>query len=309
MKSVIGASALTLLVVGVVIFAFFSSPFERSHDNVNEVLVIEGGELMAREFTVNPNYDQAASFTVSNGTIITCDPLNDTFYHYWRENEHSPSWYAASEREYKHNAERGILQEYIITWHVYVFLFDNQDSYEKQVHIQVTLYYFEQNTTNLTVASALTLSGLVLGIGLTAKAHKDKASTNKTRLPIAAGILIIIAACIALFCGSLLLPYGLMEVAFPSSMPRDIFALPIGVCNILAFGFGLTGGIRCMKRKRFTFAKLSSEFLITTVVMSVFLSSVSYSGMFIGVVVFESPVLILGILSTFFLSISEDEFS
>jgi hypothetical protein len=182
MKSVVAASAVILVVVGVVIFAFFSSPFETSYDTVNEVIVIEGGELKDIQFRVYSKYDHVASFTVYNGTIITCDPLNSTFYIYWRENEYSPSWYEASEGEYNYAGDYGP-PDLMGTMNLYAFLFDNQDSYEKQVHVKVTSYRIEQNTTNIIIASALILSGLFLGIGLTAKAYKDEASTSKTGLP------------------------------------------------------------------------------------------------------------------------------
>ena len=188
MKSVICASAvLTLLVVGVVIFAFFSSPLEKSTNIVDEVIIIKGDELKFRKFSVYSKYDHVASFTLSNGTIITCDPLNFTFYNYWWENEYSPSWYEASEGEYNYAGDYSP-PNLMVPMNRYAFLFDNQDSYDKEVHVKVTSYRIEQNATNLIIASVLTLSGLFLGIGLAAKVHKDEASTSKTGLPTAAGM-------------------------------------------------------------------------------------------------------------------------
>lgn len=179
MKTAVGASVvLALLVAGVVMLAFFSSPFEKSYNTVDEVIVIEGGELKVREFRVYSKYDHVASFTVLDGTIITCDPLNDTFYHYWWENEYSPSWYEASEGEYNYPGDHSPPNLDVPT-NRYAFLFDNQDSYEKEAHIKVTRYRIEENTTNLIIASALIMSGLVLGMGLTAIALKNKGSMRK----------------------------------------------------------------------------------------------------------------------------------
>jgi hypothetical protein len=167
---IIALAIFTLLVVGIVIFAFFSSS-EKSYvqeDTVN----IKPDESKTLNFQIYNIYDFAATFSVSNGTIMTCDPLNYVDYASWKEDPSSLSWYEASQHEYNYNKE-SYPEDSPWIYDIY-FLFRNQDSYEKNVHVQVTAYRTEPNTTNITIASTLIVSGLVIGIGLIAISFKKK---------------------------------------------------------------------------------------------------------------------------------------
>lgn len=166
-RHVIGASAsIILLVVGIVIFAFFSSPSEKSSLLYNGFVSVEPGELKTYDISITTKYDNVATFAVSNGSIRTCDPLNGTLWYHWDRNEYSPSWYDASEREYEFPRDESYPQDFPGTYYIFYFLFHNTELYEKEVHVQVTVYQPVENTGILIIGAGSFVSGLVMGIWL-----------------------------------------------------------------------------------------------------------------------------------------------
>lgn len=171
-QTIAAFTSLTLLVVGIVIFAFFSSPLEMSYTQ-GDAVNVKQGEIKTLNFQIYNIYNFAATFSVSDGTIMTCDPLNYVDHVSWKENESSIVWYEASEREYNYSKE-SYPKDSPWIYDIY-FLFSNQDVYEKEVQVQVKAYRIEQNTTNITVAAMLTMAGIVTGIGVTISFKKKHA--------------------------------------------------------------------------------------------------------------------------------------
>ena len=134
-----------------------------------------------------------------------------------------------------------------------------------------------------------------------------KQSTKTTRLPTVAGILTIIAACIALIFGSLFL---IVAIDYATYLPELTYLLSQSLLYILTLVFGLTGGICCIKRKHFKLAKLGSTFPIATATISFPLALLmDWQQALEAVVTAGVPLLILGVLATFFLYDSRREFS
>lgn len=118
---------------------------------------------------------------------------------------------------------------------------------------------------------------------------------KRTGFPTASGVLTIIGSCIAILYGIL----GLIDASlnYYNSGPYAI----VGIFGILAFAFGLTGGILTLRRKVFVLAIIGiSLVLISGIIISVAIP--------IGFI-FGIPVMILSILGLIFTSISKREFT
>lgn len=172
--AIAGSASITLLVIGIVIFAAFSSPIEKSTRIHNDFISVEPGEVKTYDITITTKYNHVATFTVSNGTIKNCDPLNGTLWYYWDRNEYSPSWYDSSGREYEFPRDESYPQDLPGTYYHFYFLFNNTESYEKEVHAQVTVYEIAENTGILIIGAGSVVSGLVMGIWLITMAVKKR---------------------------------------------------------------------------------------------------------------------------------------
>jgi hypothetical protein len=122
---------------------------------------------------------------------------------------------------------------------------------------------------------------------------------KRSGFPIAAGILTLIASCIAVIIGFIAL--------FSDSTAFVV----TGVFCFLAFAFGLTGGILTLKRRIFPLAIIGVIFVLVSglVIISAFATAgydydLSGSGVLIGI-----PIIILSILGIIFTAISKGEFA
>jgi hypothetical protein len=78
----------------------------------------------------------------------------------------------------------------------------------------------------------------------------------------------------------------------------DVYYFITGMLGIIAFAFGLTGGIFSLKRKRIAFSIFGMSLLITSGIM-----------MTIPLWVFGLPIAVLSILGVIFAAISKGEFA
>jgi hypothetical protein len=118
---------------------------------------------------------------------------------------------------------------------------------------------------------------------------------NRTSYPIAAGILTIIASCLALFTGiRVLRAVGLLWVF-------------MGIFGILVFAFGLTAGIFSINRRRFGLSKFGMS-LLAAMGFFVLIVPALFGELFFPLL-FGMPIIIPSILSIIFVSISKDEFT
>lgn len=135
-------------------------------------------------------------------------------------------------------------------------------------------------------------------------------ANRKTGFPIAAGILTIIASSITILMVAAVL-VGSAQLSVYSYYQTVYIAGILSVCvwNVLAFSFGLTGGIFSIRRKHFGLSIFGISLLLTSgfttiVVFEAIAGSAWISGLLSGF-----PIIILAMLSIIFDSVSKNEFS
>jgi hypothetical protein len=127
---------------------------------------------------------------------------------------------------------------------------------------------------------------------------------KRTPFPTTAGILTIIGSCIAIVMGIIYLVAALFSVGYAYGYTYgyfyglSVYYLITGILGIIAFAFGLTGGIFSLKRKRLAFSIFGMSLLIASGIM-----------MAMPVWVFGLPIVVLSILSIIFVAISKGEFA
>lgn len=121
---------------------------------------------------------------------------------------------------------------------------------------------------------------------------------KRTGFPIAAGILTILAACVSFIIGFL---FGFTGI---------IAFLILGILDILAFAFGLTGGMFSLERTHFPLVIFGISFLLSSMVVSIILlRATAFAAFQWGVwFLFSLPIIILSILGLIFAAISKREF-
>lgn len=141
------------------------------------------------------------------------------------------------------------------------------------------------------------------GSGLAA-ALKSPPPGKRTDFSIVAGILTIIASCLAAFIG--ILELIVLPLLFASRYFGLIWMF-LGIFGILGFVFGLTGGIFSIRRRHFVLSIVSISLVIVSgfvVLMAPGLVSSWRVGMLFGV-----PIMILSVLGLIFAAVSKGEFT
>jgi len=124
---------------------------------------------------------------------------------------------------------------------------------------------------------------------------------KSSNLPLAGGILAIIAACVCLFVGVL----GTLAYAHYSFRYHWIFLLAL--IAFVGFVFGLFGGMAALRRKYLEIALLGASFLMLAGIVDIVVPATARHGIVPGTIVGTS-VLILSILSLIFIAVSYIEF-
>jgi hypothetical protein len=142
------------------------------------------------------------------------------------------------------------------------------------------------------------------------------AQKRRTAFPVAAGILTIIAACITLAIGVLSLMtavnyFTTIRTFNPSPPPNYPPVLPyliMGIFNVVAFAFGLAGGVCALRRRRFALSIGGAGMVLASAFVVIFsIGSIPYA-LFLGLL-FAMPILILAILGVVFVAVSKNEFA
>ena len=144
----------------------FSAPIEKTRVNYDRFLTVKANEYRVKDFGYYSGWDNIASFNVLNGTIRSCEPLTEALYLEWKAGQYEPNWVEADHGSYEYR-KANLPPGMIGPMYGRYFLFSNQDSYDKVVHIQVTAYWDEPNTQNLMIGIVLIVIGLGTGSGLT----------------------------------------------------------------------------------------------------------------------------------------------
>lgn len=158
-------ACLALFVIGAVILLYFSAPIEKSQIMFDKFLIVQANEYGYKEFGFFSDKDNVASFSVSNGTIKSCEPLTEALFLEWQEEHYEPNWVETDHEDYKLSKENippGLIGAVLVRY----FLFFNEDSYDKEVHLQVTQFWNEHNSLNLVGGVAAIVIGLGIETGL-----------------------------------------------------------------------------------------------------------------------------------------------
>jgi hypothetical protein len=125
-----------------------------------------------------------------------------------------------------------------------------------------------------------------------------------TGFPIAAGVLTIIASCIAFIPGIIGFIQTFSFVNNDYNYSSYFFAyFFMAIFGILSFALGLTSGILILKRKHFVLAFLGIAFNIFAAVVT------SLAVPYLVGLIFGAPIFVLSIISLVFTAISRKEFS
>lgn len=100
------------------------------------------------------------SFNCSEGTV-KCFWADEVLWRMWQDGKYEPDWYTAEHRVFGISVSSGTAEEI----HLY-FMCANNDSYEKEVHLQITKTRYEANYLGMFSGIALIGVGAVVGIGL-----------------------------------------------------------------------------------------------------------------------------------------------
>ena len=172
--------ALMVAVVGAGILAFSLGPIEKSEARISKSLTVKANEYAAQDFGPFPSrYDYVASFTVSSGTIKSCEPLTMFQYVDWQAGRYMPNLTETQfgRFDYISTIEYGGTT---LTFARY-FLFFNQDSYDKVIQISGVIYWDEIDTTNLTIGATLMAAGF-FGLGIASARLVHSAKANRTTM-------------------------------------------------------------------------------------------------------------------------------
>jgi hypothetical protein len=135
-------------------------------------------------------------------------------------------------------------------------------------------------------------------------------TSRKTGFPIAAGILTIIASSITVLTAIVVL-VGAVQLFSYSYFQAGYIAgiLSVSAWNVLAFGFGLTGGIFSLRRKHFALSVFGISLLLTAGFATILGIGLIAGNSWASGLLFGFPIIILTMLSLIFDSISKNEFT
>lgn len=96
MKFLLGiVISLSLSVAGVVILAYFCTPIEKSEVWFDEFFSVKANEYGVKTFFYYSGDDNILSFSVTNGTIKSCEPLTEALLLEWQAGQYEPNWVEA----------------------------------------------------------------------------------------------------------------------------------------------------------------------------------------------------------------------
>jgi hypothetical protein len=132
--------------------------------------------------------------------------------------------------------------------------------------------------------------------------------TKRTDFPLAAGILLIIAASVALILGLIgSVTYELAVLKSEYLQNSSLYQL-MGASGIFGFAFGLTGGIYTLKRRRPILLGFGAVIIVICGLATIgMFATIGYDEWVMGLML-GAPPIILSILSGIFALVSIDEF-
>jgi hypothetical protein len=155
-----GIPVLALLTAGTFLLVSSFAPLEKKNVLFDGSLDIVSNGYENRSVWIESTGDYAASFTVSEG-LIKFAPMLQSQFDRWLDGLFEPSWIEAHQTVY------GMSMGGQYAGYTLYFVFVNNDSFTKTVHLEVSKVWKETNYIGLFGSTALILSGTIIGIGLT----------------------------------------------------------------------------------------------------------------------------------------------
>jgi hypothetical protein len=162
-NSLVLVAAIILFITGVVVLANYST-VRRSYVILDQILTVRGSSYGYKIFNTYQSFDYKASFTVLNGSVRSCFPLQEGYFDQWQKGQYQPSWgdkmsyaeYEIKRAEFMPGTAGAIM--------LYWLAFYNEDPSAKEVKVQVTEYQSETDPVNMSVGVAAILAGAALSM-------------------------------------------------------------------------------------------------------------------------------------------------
>lgn len=162
-KEVIIGSMIVLALLGPGAFLLMNSlsPLEKKNIVLNDTFNVPENKYENRTAWLKYLVDYRVSFTVSEGTIKFY-PMEEGVLSVWLQHQFEPAWVESDQ----YNMGIGGSGESGggSTWY---FVFLNNDTFTKEVHLEVSNAWKETNYVGLFGGAALILSGIMVGVILT----------------------------------------------------------------------------------------------------------------------------------------------
>lgn len=153
--------AFLLFIVGAIILANYST-VKRSYLTLDQTLTVQGSSYGYKLFNTYESFEYTASFTVLNGSIRSCFPLQEGYFDQWQRGQYAPIWESeTSYAEYEiKRAEFMPGTAGAVT--LYFFAFNNEDPSAKEINVRVIEHQSETDPVNTSVGVMAILGGLAL---------------------------------------------------------------------------------------------------------------------------------------------------
>jgi hypothetical protein len=149
---------LTLLSSGTFLLVTSLAPLEKKNTILNDTFNVPGNKYENRTAWLKNDVDYRFSFTVSEGTIKFY-PMSEAQLSVWLQGQFEPRW-EESDQFYAGIGGTGDPAG----GSTYYFVFFNNATSTKEVHLEVSNAWQETNYVSLLGGAALILSGTIIGI-------------------------------------------------------------------------------------------------------------------------------------------------
>lgn len=159
-KGIIIGSIIVLALLSAGTFLLLNSlvPLEKKDILLSDSFNVAGNTYENRTVWIGSSGDYVASFTVSEGTIKGY-PMTSAQLSLWREGMYEPDWTESDQVDFGMSIDIGDGES--STRH---FVFTNDDSFTKEVHVEFSKVWEETNYVNLFGGATLVLLGTIITI-------------------------------------------------------------------------------------------------------------------------------------------------
>lgn len=159
-KGIIIGSLIVLALLSAGAFLLLNSltPLEKRDILLSDSFNVAGNTYENRTLWIGSSGDYVASFTASEGAIKGY-PMTSAQLSLWLEGMYEPDWTETDQVDFKMSIDIG--EGGGSTWY---FVFMNDDSFTKEVHVEFSKVWEETNYVNLFGGATLALLGAIIAI-------------------------------------------------------------------------------------------------------------------------------------------------